>query len=224
MPENLALVYQEVFTVVDRLRGGRQTVLDAAAFRQQIRDALQMAEQRSRAQGYSAEEIRLATFAVVALLDATVLSLQNPVFHDWPKKPLQEELFGSFNAGEIFFINIQRLLAQPDSKALADVLEVHQLCLLLGFQGRHSLDAHGELGVVRQTLARKIRELRGEQEELSPAWKPLETVKHRAIDQWLQRFVWISAVLATLAVVLFLIYKFTLQSGISDLAKLAGGT
>jgi type VI secretion system protein ImpK len=222
MPENLALAYQEVFTAIDRLRGGRQAVVEASGFRQQIREAIGIAEQQSRSLGYSAEEIRLATFALVAFLDAAVLGLRNAVFRDWPKKPLQEELFGSFNAGEIFFTNIQRLSQQSDSAGLADVLEVYLLCLLLGFQGRHGMDAQGELRGVREALSQRIRRIRGVHDELSPAWKPLATGSRSLSDPWLRRLLWAAGGSAALALILFLAYKFVLHSGISDLAALAG--
>jgi len=222
MPENLALAYQEVFTAIDRLRTGRQAVPEALSFRQQIRDAINASEQQSRLLGYPAEQIRLATFALVAFLDATVLSVQNPVFRDWPKKPLQEELFGSFNAGEIFFTNIQRLSQQSDSPALADVMEVYLLCLLLGFQGRHSLDGHGELRAVRDALSQRIRRIRGVHEELSPAWKPIAAGKRNLSDPWLKPLLWAALGSSALAISLFVVYKLALHSGISDLAALTG--
>ena len=46
---------------------------------------------------------------MVAFLDESILNLRNPVFADWPRKPLQEELFGHHMAGEIFFQNLQPL-------------------------------------------------------------------------------------------------------------------
>ena len=49
--------------------------------------------------GYSAEDVKLAGFALVAFLDESVLASGNPVFADWPAKPLQEELFGTHVAG-----------------------------------------------------------------------------------------------------------------------------
>ena len=58
-----------------------------------------MAEQEARSRGYTAEDMRLASFAVVAFLDESVLNLRNPVFADWPRQPLQEELFGHHVAG-----------------------------------------------------------------------------------------------------------------------------
>src|SRR4028118_633683 len=101
--ENLAFVLQEVLTVTERLRVGRQTVTDAATFRHQFREALKLADNEARKRGYPAEDTQLAIFAVVAYLDESILNLRSPIFADWPRRPLQEELFGHNVAGEIFF-------------------------------------------------------------------------------------------------------------------------
>ncbi|MBV8807903.1 MAG: DotU family type IV/VI secretion system protein, partial [Acidobacteriaceae bacterium] len=108
--DNLALIFQEVLTVVERLRARRQNVSDSEAFRSHLRNALKSAEQDALRRGYNSEDVRVATFAVVAFLDESVLNSQNPVFADWPRKPLQEEMFGVHVAGEIFFRNVERLL------------------------------------------------------------------------------------------------------------------
>ena len=47
-PENLALIFQELITVVERMRSGRQNVPDAASFRAQIREALKAADAEGR--------------------------------------------------------------------------------------------------------------------------------------------------------------------------------
>src|SRR5690349_5344487 len=91
---NLALAYQETLTSIVRLKGNRQTVSDAQYFRQQFIGALKLASEDARMRGYSDEAIRDARFAVVAFLDETVLNSRNSVFSDWPRRPLQEELFG----------------------------------------------------------------------------------------------------------------------------------
>ncbi len=132
-PENLALIFQEVLTAIERLRGNRQGVNDAEAFRHHTREALKNAASAGLAAGYNADDVRLATFAAVAFLDESVLNSQNPIFADWLRKPLQEELFNVHIAGETFFQNLQQLLGRNDSADLADVLEVHHLCMLLGF-------------------------------------------------------------------------------------------
>src|SRR5690349_10486688 len=155
--ENLALTFQEVLTAIERLRGNRTGVTDANAFRHHNREALKIAAQQAMAQGYTAEDVKLATFACVAFLDESVLNSQNPIFADWVRKPLQEELFGTHLAGEVFFQNLQQLLGRQDSQDLADLLEVHYLCLVLGFGGRYSAGNRGELTQVIQMTGDKIR-------------------------------------------------------------------
>ena len=61
---------------------------------------IRMAEQNGKARGYTDEDIHLAIFAVVALLDESILNLRQPVFNEWVRKPLQEELFGRHVAGD----------------------------------------------------------------------------------------------------------------------------
>ena len=169
--DNLALVLQEALTAIERIRAGREKVTDAENFRSEIRQQFVHANEEGRARGYSPEDIRLAMFAVVALLDESILNSRNPVFADWPRKPLQQEIFGGHQAGEIFFQNIDGLLAQPDSTVLADVLEVYLLCILLGYGGRYSLVGKGELRAISEKMAEKIRRIRGVG-PLSPGWAP----------------------------------------------------
>ena len=138
-------IFQEVLTAIERLRGNRQGVNDAEAFRHHTREALKNAANAGLAAGYNADDVRLATFAAVAFLDESVLNSQNPIFGDWLRKPLQEELFDTHIAGETFFQHLQQLLGRNDSADLADVLEVHHLCMLLGFCGRYSAGNRGEL-------------------------------------------------------------------------------
>jgi type VI secretion system protein ImpK len=159
-PDNLALAFQEILTVIERLRSNRQPIPDAATFRQQFRAALQQADAEARRRGYTAEDIQLAIFAVVAFLDESILNLRSPVFADWPRQPLQEEFFGHHIAGEVFFQHLQRLIGANESHATADVLEVFYLCLLLGFAGRYSIGGRGELRSLMDQAADKIRRIR----------------------------------------------------------------
>ncbi len=221
--ENLALAFQEVLTVSGRLRSGRQAVNDAAAFRHNILESLKIADQQARAQGYNGEDIKLAIFAVVAFVDESVLNLRHPAFADWPRRPLQEELFGHHIAGEVFFKNLQDLLVRGESQDLADVLEVYQLCLLLGFAGRYSLGGRGELKAIADVTADKIRRIRGGAGPLSPAWAlPLEPARQAGADPWVKRWTIAAAACFALVLVLFAIYKLVLGSGVSSLQELAG--
>lgn len=218
---NLALVLQEALTAIERLRSNPQTVSDADSFRNQMIGSLQAAEQTGKQRGYSGDDLRLAIFAVVAFLDESVLNSHNPVFSFWPRKPLQEELFGGHVAGETFFANIESLLRAPDSASIADVLEVYQLCLLLGYQGRYTLGNRGELQVTKQRIAEKIHRIRGNR-ELAPDWAPASGGIPRIKADRVVRLLLIAAVSCMLlCAIAFGAFYFVLNSGVSSIRDLA---
>jgi len=221
-PDTLALAFQEVFTAVVRLRSGRQAVTDAEQFRLQMRHAVKAAEEEAARRGYSAEETRMALFAVVAYLDESVLNLQHPAFAHWPRMPMQEEYFGRHVAGEVVFQNIQRLLGAPDAHNVADMLEVYQLCLLLGYRGRYGLGGQGELRSLMSAVADKIRRIRGASAYLSPAWAlPQEAARALGADPWIKRMLIIAVACFTLALVLFVGARLSLDAGASDIRAIA---
>jgi len=212
-PENLALIYQEALTAIERLRANRQGVTDANAFRYHMRDAFRVATDKALAAGYNANDARDATFAAVAFLDESVLNSQNAIFQDWPRQPLQEELFGTHIAGEVFFQRLNELLGRSDSPDLADLLEVFYLCLLLGFCGKYSTGGRGELAQTLSRTADKIHRIRGRFGQLSPGWTlPPETIRV-GVDSWVRKLGWIAAVCAILMVLLFVVYKIVLSNG-----------
>ncbi|MFN3322438.1 MAG: type IVB secretion system protein IcmH/DotU [Bryobacteraceae bacterium] len=220
--DNLALAFQELLTVCERLRSNRQQVSDAESFRHQVREALKMADIEARKRGYTAEDIQLAIFAVVACLDESILNMRSPVFADWPRRPLQEELFGHHIAGEIFFQHLQKILGRNDSHETADLLEVYYLCMLLGFAGRYSIGARAELQAIIQAVGTKIRRIRGHWPELSPAWAlPPEQVSVSQSDPMVRKFLIGAIVCFVLALVLFVTYKISLRSGVSTLQSIA---
>jgi type VI secretion system protein ImpK len=220
--ENLALIYQEVLTAITRFRSNRQVATDAGVFRNQMKAALRAAESASMAKAYPVEDTRLATFAVVAFLDESILNSNNPVFADWPRMPLQEELFGGHTAGEIFFHCIDRLLARGDSPQVADVLEVFALCLLLGYRGRYSLSGQEGVRPVLGTISEKMQRIRGSAGPLSPNWSPpQDAVRARAYDPWVRRLTFGALGFLLLALVLFVGFKLSLMSGASGLHSTA---
>lgn len=216
----LALALQEAFTAAARLRSARQAAPDAASFRQRIKQLVAAADEEARRAGYAPEFVRLATYAYIAFLDESVLNSGLPIFAEWPRQPLQEEIFGEHMAGETFFRIMQELLARQDSPALADVLEVFLLCLLLGFKGKYS--AGGEAGIHGLVAAaqEKILRIRGGRGELSPGWRPPNEVIATPRDRWVRRLALIAIGTAVLALLLFLVFKISLHGGISDMLAL----
>lgn len=160
--QNLASCYENALTIIVRLASLQQQMANAQDFRTSIRAALKAAMEQAKALGYASEINQRAFFAVVALLDETVLKLQFPAFAEWSRKPLQEEMFGHNRAGNVFFDYLRDLLAQQDSREAADCLEVYCLCLLLGFRGQYALASEENWSGARsgeiQTLVRQSRE------------------------------------------------------------------
>jgi type VI secretion system protein ImpK len=220
----LALVLQEVFTAITRLRGGRQAVTDAEAFRAHVLQLLQRAEQDGHAAGFDTGDMRLALFAVVALLDESALNAPQPALADWPRRTLQEELFGGHMGGELFFQYAEQMLARPDSPALVDVLEVYELCLLLGFRGRYG-GGDGGSGAIHALVSRigeRVHRLRGRPAgaELAPHWRPADdAVASR--DPWVRRLIVMLAASVVLVLVLWGSAALSLRGGSTDLDAMA---
>lgn len=221
--ENLAFVMQELLTVGERLRSNRQQVADAASFRAQIWAAVRQAEDDARRRGYSTDDIELAVFAGIAFLDESILNLRLPVFSDWPRQPLQEERYGHHVAGEIFFQNLTKLLTRTDSHDLADLLEVYQLALLLGFAGRYSMGGRGELRAVTQQTGDRIQRIRQTSGWLAPGWQlPMEAPVKSGGDPWVSRMTVILIGCFVLVAVLFAVFVVLLGQGSNDITRVAG--
>ena len=220
--ENLAYCFQEVLTVGERLRANRQHVSDAESFRHQVREAIKTSAEEARRRGYSGEDIQLATFAVVAFLDESILNMHNPVFADWPRRPLQEEYFGHHVAGEIFFQNLDKILQRNDSQDMGDLLEVYQLCMLLGFAGKYSIGGRSELQARVQTSGEKIARIRQSSAELSPAWAvPNDQIQASGKDPWVKRLVFMTAGVLLVTLLLFGVYKISLGSDVGRMEQIA---
>jgi type VI secretion system protein ImpK len=217
----LALALQEAFTVAARLRTGRQSAPDAASFRQRVKQLVGAADEEGRRRGYAPEYVRLAVYAYIAFLDESVLNSGLPVFADWPRQPLQEEVFGDHMAGETFFRYLQELLGRQDSAELADVLEVFLLCMLLGYRGKYSAGGQGGLQALVSAAQEKILRIRGGRTELSPAWRPPADVIPTTRDPWVRRLAITALATLALAVVLFIVFKFSLRAGMVDIRALA---
>jgi type VI secretion system protein ImpK len=236
---SLASCYENAITTILRLSSLQQRAVPSSqAFRTSIRAALKAAMEQAKSLGYSSEINQLAFFAVVALLDESVLRLQNLAFADWAQRPLQEELFGHNRAGEVFFEHLRTLLAQQDSQETADCLEVYCLAMQLGFKGRYALSSSdtdyflsqvkgaatsaprlsGEIQALVRQAREKIERIRGQALFLRAASPPPEVKRAANIDRW-SRGLGIAAVsLFALTILAFIIFLLVLNSGVTRVA------
>jgi type VI secretion system protein ImpK len=210
--ENLAYIYQQILTVIVRVRQNRQAVSDANAFRANIQAGLRAAEKDAVKKAYPPDDIRNATLAAVAFLDESILNSSNPVFSSWHSMPLQEEMFGHHVAGETFFDNLEKLMSRQDSHDAADVLEVYALCLLMGYKGRYGLSGpEATRPIIDSPLV-----------GLSPAWAVPEGGTAAAKrDPWVSRLAFGALGCVILGILFFVVFKMRMLSGVSDIHAIA---
>ncbi len=211
---SLAQCFQETLTAILRVRFNRQQVQESESFRTHMRRSLQSAMQDARALGYSSETVQMGVFAVVAYMDESVLNLQSPVFAEWARRPLQEELFGGHLAGEAFFRNLRALLAQQDSPENADALEIHCLCMQVGYRGRYALGDTGELHQLQRQAIAKIQRVRGPA-HLTPIVARPEVRAVATKDPWTRALLISAGALVVLVVLAFGGFNLALGSGVA---------
>ena len=232
---SLASCYENAITTILRLSSlHQQAVPNAQGFRNSIRAALKSAMEQAKTLGYSSDVIQLSFFAVVALLDESVLKLQSPAFAEWAQRPMQEEMFGHNRAGEVFFEHLRGLLAKQDSEETADCLEVYALCMLLGFKGRHAIsfggtgflsvqaDSGAQQSPEVQTLIRQAREkierIRGRALFLRAESPPPPIKQTAAIDHWSRGLGIAALCLLALTVLAFAGFWIALSSGAAHIS------
>ena len=209
---NLAILYEGMFTVIVRMQAQRQNASVAETFRTRVKAVLADVERDAIAAGYSAQDIRDTHFALVAFLDSVVLHSNDPVRPEWERQTLQQELFGQTDAGVVFFEKLEHFRSRPDSDHLADMLEVYLLCLLLGFEGRYSGKLRGELESTAEKVRRRIDDIRGVSDRISPSDVLASTPTPRTpqTPQRVDRFGLLTLAAAIFAILLFLLFKLDL--------------
>jgi len=215
----IALLFSEALTAILRIRYGKQIVGSTQSFREEMRRLLQAAMQESRALGYTSTHIQMAVLATVGFLDESVLNLASAAPTDWARRPMQEELFGGHVAGETFFQNFSALLREENSKEVADVLELHCHCLMLGYKGRYAFGNTGELTHLLQAAREKIARARGGVSNFlpDPATLPMSATTRR--DLWSYRLMIAAAVLAGVVIICFALYTLSLKRAAAKIAQ-----
>lgn len=193
----LAMAFQEVFSLVLRTRSSAQRVENADAFRATLRKTISAAMQDVAAMGYGDEASKLAIHAVVGFADECLLNTKDPAFADWARRPLQEEMFGGRTADEDLVHNVAELLDRPETPEVADVLELHALCMLLGYHGGSALGGRSEIQTLIGRMREKINSIHGGYTLFRPIEMPSEPSAPKR-DPWVKRLAIAAAALAIL--------------------------
>lgn len=159
----------DLFLIIIRMREA-EDLGDPAALCKLINYYVGLFEKNCSALKIPQDSILEAKYALIALIDETVLSVPGGCRDYWISRPLQLEHFGDNVAGQEFYHKLQKLLLQPENKK--DVLEVYYLCLSLGFEGKYRISNSDERLTIMEDLGRKLRRTRiRASAELSPHGK-----------------------------------------------------
>jgi type VI secretion system protein ImpK len=164
--EQLALLYQGILTAIVRIQSGKQQIIDANAFQKRMESLLDEIKREAIKVGYRNQDIEDAHYATIAFLDETVQRSNDPNRGQWT--PLQAKRYAQAVAGEGVFEQLKTIRTRRDSRELADLLEVYDLCFLLGYQGRYAVGGRSELDRLIEDLREQIERIRGHQALLSP--------------------------------------------------------
>jgi type VI secretion system protein ImpK len=187
----------DLFLIVIRMREA-EDLGEPAALRKLINYYLELFEKNCRSIKIDRESIEEAKYALIALIDETVLSVPGACRDFWLSRPLQLDHFGDNIAGEEFYNKLQRLLMQPERKKHA--LEVYYICLSLGFEGKYKIANAQERFTIMDDLGRKLRRTRVRVSSgVSPHGRRAESnVRKRAGKRMVP--MWVNVVFGSLAI------------------------
>ncbi|MBD3422142.1 MAG: hypothetical protein GF398_18675 [Chitinivibrionales bacterium] len=106
-----------------------------------------------------AEDIEAAKYALIALIDETVLSIPGECRDYWLSRPLQLDYFGNNIAGEEFYNKLNTLLMKFEAKK--DIVEIYYICLSLGFEGRYKISNPQKRVEIMDEIGTRLKKLQG---------------------------------------------------------------
>jgi type VI secretion system protein ImpK len=178
------------------------------------------ATQNVSAMGYSRETVHMALYAIIGFLDENLLSSKDPMFSGWALSPLQQQLFGDQLAGEKFFRHVSELLNMPESSEVADILELHSLCLMLGFSGKYASGDASEIDGIVRRIRDKIIRIRGPFAMVRTVDAP-PAPRVEFSDHWLRNLSLAAVILAFLCLAAFIVFHVLLSQSIQSVAQAA---
>jgi type VI secretion system protein ImpK len=184
---------------------------------EQVADAIQAFEKDIRAAGITAEQARVAKYALCATADDIVQNIPRDDRHVWTQYSMLSRFFGERIGGVRFFEELDRAKLDPTTNY--SVLELQHACLALGFQGIHRTSGGGAAALqqIQRNLYEMLRQVRRSNPELSPHWQgqqlPLHAARHQ-VPLWA-----VTAVAAALLAALYIVLRLWLGGGADAVAE-----
>ncbi|CEA01549.1 putative outer membrane protein [Pseudomonas saudimassiliensis] len=148
---------------------------DLPHLREHLITEIKLFEHRTLQEGMESSQVMAARYVICTTLDEAVVTTPWGNESEWSQMSLLSSFHNETFGGEKFFLLLERLSRNP-VKHLA-MLELMYLCLSLGFEGKYRVLPRGmqELELIRDSLFRQIRQLRGDiPRDISPHWEGLQ--------------------------------------------------
>jgi type VI secretion system protein ImpK len=184
---------------------------------QQFATYVEQAARSAARMGFSQQDTDDIRYALVALIDETVLQKGAALREFWLPRVLQLRFFNENIAGEAFFTRLEAIRHDPTR---SDVLRVYYLCLLFGFRGQYAMrGGQNELADVVDRVRDELIRAKAISPELplSPRGeRPYEPIADARRNLLL---VCLSVAAATASLILYVWFKLSLGSQTSHLLE-----
>lgn len=178
-----------LFSLISRIRNRAQH-MDPDKLRQSVVAEVRAFENRALQASISAQNVKIARYALCATLDDVVLNTPWGGQSSWGLQSMVGTFHRETVGGDRFYDLLARLEKEPGGNI--DMLEFLYMCMSLGFEGRLRIEQGGpeKHMQIRGALARIIRNQRGPVErDLSPHWEGL-LKPFKVLSAW--RVIWIA--------------------------------
>ncbi|WP_420466538.1 DotU family type VI secretion system protein [Panacagrimonas sp.] len=159
-----------ILDLIPQLRGSVQA--DPNAVKSSLIAGIRSFEQSARKANLAPEKIVAARYALCTFVDETAANTPWGGSGQWSAQSLLVSFHNEAWGGEKTFQLLAKLAENPGANR--DLLELLEVCLAMGFQGRFRVVDNGQAQLlqVRERLFEVLRRERGDVErELSPNWK-----------------------------------------------------
>lgn len=183
----LIAVAAALLSEVVRLKNSYQAE-DLQALKDRLVAEIKLFEHRALQDGGDSSEVMAARYVLCTAIDEAVVTTPWGNESAWSQMSLLSSFHNETFGGEKFFQLLERLSRNPVKHL--HLLELMYLCLSLGFEGKYRVMPRGtlELEVIRDSLYRQIRQLRGDiPRDISPHWQGLKDARGhfvRVVPWW----------------------------------------
>lgn len=188
-----------------------------AEFRDRTIDEIKRFETAAMAKDVPSRIVRIARYALCAVIDDIILNTQWGGQSGWASGSLVGTLYNETWGGERFYDLLSQLQLNPEDNI--DALELMAICLAIGFVGKYRVveAGQGQLTRLRHDLYRTIRRVRGPYDRgLSATWQGV-VAPHRPprvmAAPWLA-----AAILLGLLAILWIFSSVSLRSSVETAA------